>query len=64
LEDPTLLTDITVTDIPDYVIMHFKSDELLDNDFKCLGLTAVVQFRNIMVLLYNMQVKWEVIMKI
>jgi hypothetical protein len=44
--------------------MQSKLDELSDNDFKYLGLTTMARFQGIMLLLYDMEVKWRVIRKI
>jgi hypothetical protein len=45
------LIDVVVLDVSDYVPTHFEPNEYPDNDFKYLGLTTVVRFQDIMVLL-------------
>jgi hypothetical protein len=41
---PTLLTSVTIADVPDYVLAHFKPDKFWGNDFKGLSLTTWPDF--------------------
>jgi hypothetical protein len=64
LEGPTSLTDITITDGSRYLLTYSKPDELPDNDFEHCGMTTVVRFYDILMLLKDRKVKWKMIWKI
>jgi hypothetical protein len=41
LEGPASLGSVTIVGIPGYVLVHFKLNKFLGNDFKGLSLTTV-----------------------
>jgi hypothetical protein len=46
-----MLTNVSIVNIPDYVLIHFKPNKVSSDDFKCLSLATMAGLRNIVVLL-------------
>jgi hypothetical protein len=49
-----MLTSVTIANILDSVLIYFKPNKVLSNDFKYLGLTMMASLRMIVVLLQDM----------
>jgi hypothetical protein len=64
LRAPDILTSVTISIIPDYIVMYSKPNDVLSNESKCLSLATMARHAGIVVLLQDMEMKQLMVWKV